>query len=134
MSGYEPKVSPVTGKFVLIGVLEVVGHLSYNYNFFLSHENGSGSVAIQNFQGIFGWLKRENAQTFTVILDKKIDTYVRPISSPYTVQKEGNRMEFEFRQKVAILIEVHCECDILFLKEILDENMYNYTVYDGCPW
>ena len=102
-------MSPITGKFFLIGVLEVIGH--FNSDCFVTIENcESEAMAVRSGTdlGIVGWLQKRDAKAFKLIKERGLTVYLRPISSPYTVKKETNKMEFEFRQKGTMLIEVYC--------------------------
>ena len=71
MSGYEPKVSPVTGKFILIGVLEVIGYMDLEKLYFVTIENyEADAVAIRSFDnycGICGWFKKTEARVMKLI-------------------------------------------------------------------
>ena len=58
MSESKPKLSPITGKSIQFGVLEIIGHLQLDSYFFVTLENEHYDVvAIRDIFRIKGWIK-----------------------------------------------------------------------------
>ena len=119
-----PKVSPVTGKFVLIqGLIDVFGQMEPFKTYDISVEN-SFSVAIREKQGdneIKGWLKKEDARLFTQLKREKIE--VKCLSS-------RNKLGL---QKASMLISLFDEKMANSVSNIINDN-YSYCVYVNNPW
>ena len=115
------------------GVFEIIGLLTLNCVYVMKLENSVHHVlALRDAYGIHGWIKKENREILSKIKEKDIGVFVKPICSHYIVQK--NRKEFEFRQKVTILLVINTESEAMFLKEIFEKEGILYTIYDEYPW
>ena len=129
----EPKLSPVTGKYIHItGVFEIIGFLRFNCVYFMTLENSVNKVlALRDGCGIHGWMTQKR-EIFSKIKEKGLGVFVKSISSPYIVQKDVK--EFEFKQKVTVLLVINNEGEAIFLKEILEKEGICYTMYADYPW
>ena len=92
---FNPKVSPITGKFVQInGVTEIVGYLTFNCIYFITVENKFHKVfAVRDMFGILGWITERNEKDVLLfILDKvpSINVYLKAVSSPFIAKKRRN--------------------------------------------
>ena len=95
MSGFKPKVSPITGKFVQVGVFEVTAHLEFGKLYFVTLENYEhDGLAIRSFDnncGITGWLKKTDAKALKVIKERQFEIFVKPITSHFITKLEREK-------------------------------------------
>ena len=130
---FEPKLSPLKGKYIQItGLFEIIGYLTFNSVYCVTLENPIYHVlAVRDAFGIKGWIK-EKKEIISLIKQRDIGVLVRPVCSPFIVEK--NRKEFEFKQKVSMLMCLRNEEEAMFIMAVLAKEGINYTVYDNYPW
>ena len=130
---FEPKLSPVRGKYTQItGLFEIIGYLTFNYVYCVTLENPIYHVvAVRDAFGIKGWIK-EKKEIISVIKQRGIGVFVKAICSPFIVEK--SKKEFEFKQKVTMLMLLSNEEEAMFIMSVLAKEGINYTVYDEYPW
>ena len=67
-----------------------------------------------------------------MIKQRGIGVFVKAICSLFIVEK--SKREFEFKQKVTMLMLLSNEEEAMFIMSVLAKEGINYTVYDEYPW
>ena len=156
MVDFDPKVSAISEKFIMIGPIEVVVKTEGLHCFdidtdihILTQESdveGLESWAIRHpgftwnlnlvRGGIVGFLKQKHAWIFGNLFEKlKVksqEVYLRATSTVYKcLDYEG---DLEPRQKAIIMIPLHTEDKILYTTQVLNEYKCKFYILDYCPW
>ena len=106
-----------------------MGHLNFPncYYFVTLEKEDIDLVAIRNYEGIQGWIKKEK-ELIAKLIKRQITVYFKPICSPYIVKKER---EFEFRQKGSMLVSLKTEQDACYVMELLTKEGLKFDIVDS---
>ena len=124
---FEPKLSPVRGKYIQItGLFEIIGFLTFNSIDCVTLENPVYHVyAFRDAFRTKGWIK-EKKERISMIKQRGIGVFVKAICSPFIAEK--SRKEFEFKQKVTMLMLLSNEEEAMFIMSVLAKKV-SITLY-----